>query len=203
MATTTPTWTDQGAVISSRAVSATATYRTTVDLRTKIAARFFVTFGRTGTTAFTGTSPSFHVRPMANNATSYRAPASPHSRQSGSVTAVAPTVNGATIAGATSFVVSSATSLAVGDILCLSPGDANQEEWCRISRINSTTIYPDAPLINAHDNGDTVTNQGDSWIIVVPGGCYYELIVDYGGASAGSDIRVQVHYQTYDSDTTA
>jgi len=205
MATTVPTWTEQGALLASTSITATNTSRTTVNLRSVYGARLFIAIGRTNATAYTGNAPTVIVRPYPTSAgtINFRAPATQHSFQCGSVTAVAPTISGAVSAAATSFAVSSATGLTVGDLMCLSPGDSGQEEWIRISRINSTTIYPDAPVLNAHDNADTATNQADCFEVWVPGGSYYEVIIDYGGASAGPGLRAQIYYQTYDSDTTS
>ena len=203
MSATTATWTEQtSALIASAAIAAGALNRATFNLSAKYAARVFIALGRTANTAFTGNPASVVIRGSHNNF-AFRSPSNVFGVEANSATANSTTLSAGTTAGATSFSVASATGFSSGGLVCLSPGDANQEEWCRISKVSGTTITPDSPLINAHDNADTVTTAADAWEVLLPGGQYYELIVDYGGATAGSNYRVQAWYQTYDSDTTA
>jgi hypothetical protein len=201
MSTSTPNWTGQTTAVQAQTtVAAACNQRATMDLRAKYQARLYVAVGRAGTTAITGSPLTLVVRPLHNNA-ARRHPANPLGRVAGSVTAVSTTINGTQNQPQTSLTLTSTTGMAVGDILCVGYNSAN-EEYCRVSKVTSgTVVLLDAPTIVNHANGETVTNQGESWIIPVPGGSLYEVIFDFGACSAGPTLSVSAWYETYDSDT--
>lgn len=67
----------------------------------------------------------------------------------------ATTLNGATLAGAITFVVTDASGIADGDWLVIDKGTAT-EEYVQISDITGTTCTPYSPLAYAHSNLDAV-----------------------------------------------
>lgn len=73
------------------------------------------------------------------------------------------TLNGATSVGASTFVVTSATGLAVGNLVFLGDASTANYELCEILAISSTTITPKYTLQKAHSNGATVSNQAE-WV---------------------------------------
>ena len=81
------------------------------------------------------------------------------------ISAAAPTAlgtSGAVSAGATSFVVSSATNIAVGDLLYLGDSSAANWEIVRVKGVSGTTITPEEAVTFAHANGAAVTDQAET-----------------------------------------
>lgn len=71
--------------------------------------------------------------------------------------------------------VTSATSFAVGDTLCLSGASAARTEFCRIASISGTTFTLERNLRVAHDSGDGVRTLSDVFTQWIPGGDIYEI----------------------------
>jgi hypothetical protein len=76
------------------------------------------------------------------------------------------TLNGAVSAAATTITVTSATNIAAGDLLFLSHGSLTANyEVVRVASVSGTTVTIDGSVINAHDNGATVTDQAERFCI--------------------------------------
>jgi hypothetical protein len=148
--------------------------RTTLDLTTKRGAYLYGRIGRRTTTALTR-SGYIAVRPTNN--TSLSLPGSRFDLVSSIAAAISTTLNGAVSAAATTYVLTSATSFAIGDVLCLHSDDtnANRVEFSKVAGISSNTITPDFSIAIAHNNADRVTTQGDVFASYIPGGDIYEI----------------------------
>lgn len=126
---------------------------------------------------------------------------------SGKTACNAPTLNGATSAGATTFAVSSATGIAKGDKLYLretgTPGDS---EWCEVKDISGTTVTPLAALTRAHTNGITITDLAEMpapWTESLAGVKYVRFIADGGTNTSGQTVDVLAVMNTLDNITAA
>lgn len=198
---TTPVFTDNVIVIPSTLLARAATpptVRGTIDLTGKYSARLFLYIGRTGVTALA--SPiDVLIRPtIGSDAIRYPEPAR---RRSSTVAPTSTTISGSTAVGATTLVLTAGTGFAADDIVCIEPGLAT-EEWARISRVVTNTIYFDSALKQAHASGGVFINKADVWREHLPGGAMYEVVFDFGAAATGSDVRVLALAQTYDKDQT-
>jgi hypothetical protein len=113
------------------------------------------------------------------------------------------TLNGAVSAGATSFVVTAATNIAVGDLLYL--GDSSSANWeiVRVKGVSGTTITPEDPVVFAHVTAAAVTDQAE--ILAPAFDCHrlQRIRVVLDNAGSGQTVAVVVLACTYDSDTSA
>jgi hypothetical protein len=149
--------------------------RTTLDLTTKRGAWLNGFIGRRAATALTR-SGMIAIRPTQNSTQPLPGPR--FDMVSSIAAAISTTLNGAVSAAATSYVLTSATSFAVGDILCLHSDDstASRVEFSRVHSISSNTITPEFDVAIAHNNADRVTTQADAFInFWLPGGDVYEI----------------------------
>ena len=74
-------------------------------------------------------------------------------------------VSGAVSAGATSFVVSSATNIAAGALLYVTDGTAANWEIVRVQSVSGTTINIDGAFIYSHANASLVSSQAERVVI--------------------------------------
>lgn len=149
--------------------------RTTLDLTTKRGAWLHGFIGRRAATALTRAG-IIAIRPTQN---STQPLPGPRFDMVSTIAAVfSTTLNGAVSANATSYVLTSATSFVVGDILCLHSDDtsANRVEFSRVHSISSNTITPEFDVAVAHNSADRVTTGADAFTNVwLPGGDVYEI----------------------------
>lgn len=199
MGNATPVWTDQGEILREVVAITALGTRGTFDLRGKYQGKILANVGRSGSTAWATFPYAFILRPMFGNLAA-RAPSNRYGRSGNGVTAAATTLNGATSANATTAILTSASSFAAGELICIGYNTANVE-WARISKISSNTITLDAPLINSHSNGDTVTNCADTLEMIVPGGQTYEYVLDNSMSATGPNVQIVANLMTYDSDS--
>ena len=120
--------------------------------------------------------------------------------------------DGGNSVGDRSFDVFDASGFAAGDMIYIG-APLDSEEWNRIVRIVSNTIHVEFPMRYANPGiaeqfvRNAVTVPAPIWL---PGGAFYEihvvnnLEVIAGGGEDDEDgaLRVQIPYQTYDSDTS-
>jgi hypothetical protein len=71
------------------------------------------------------------------------------------------TLNGAVSANAATFVVTSATNIAAGDILFLGDASAANYEIVRVKSVSGTTVTPEENVVNSHTTGAQVTDQAE------------------------------------------
>lgn len=207
MATTfqsTPTWTDNVAVLGPTTVAFGGSARGTIDLRAKQGATLFYWIGRKGATA-PAAAIAVETRRVVNNGTAtpggVTSVLAPFSSTTGASNAT--TVNADAAAGATTLGIASATGFVAGDFVCIYDSGFTRLEFARVSKVVSTTLTLDAPLLYAHSaaNADAVTRAADRFTAsVFPGGSLVEVVFDYGAAGSGSDVVVLCKAQTYDLD---
>lgn len=175
MATITPTALTYSTIVAPVVVTnGNQGTRTTLDLTTKRGAWLYGFIGRRAATALTR-SGLIAIRPTQNS--TQPIPGTRYDMVSSIVAAISTTLNGAVSAAATTYVLTSATSFVVGDVLCLhsDDGNANRVEFSRVHSISSNTITPEFAALIAHNNADRVTTQGDVFVTWLPGGDVYEI----------------------------
>lgn len=206
MARITPNWTDNVEIIAPVSVSALGlAVRGTLDLRSKLGARIFCRIGRLQTTAL-ATGIGVYIRPVFNNDGALGSHPAYLSYYSQYAVTVVPTINSDAAAGATSIVVSSGTSMAADDTICITDATFTRLEFKTVTRVSGTTLYLDSPLNYAHTaaQADKVSRLSDCFpAVTVPGGSLYEVIFNYGRVATGGNVVVCAHAQTYDSNTSA
>ena len=189
-------------VLSARSsLSFGGTKREVLDLINMYGADLWVLIARQGTSAFTGFPPVVVIRPTYST-DAIRVPGDVYGRSTNNSAANKPTLSSGGGAGSTAIVVNSATGFAVDQIIAIESGTSSVE-WARISKISGTTLTLDAPLIATHSNGVDVTNYAEVIYVPLPGNKQYEIIVDYGNATAGPDLDVKMLVNKYTGDITA
>ena len=212
--TVTPVWTDAVVVIAPQKISAAAaSVRGTIDLRTKFGARLFIKLGRLTTTVLAA-SINIYVRPVFNNGTAggmtnnIAGAIHPtiYDLQSQIAVTVCPTV--ATTdraAGDKLITLSAGTSMAEGDVICISNSGGTtftRTEFNIISKVSGADITLVNGLEYAHTSAqaDIVSRLADVFRpIPLAGGSLYEVIIDYSRSATGGDVVAMCHAQTYDS----
>jgi hypothetical protein len=131
----------------------------------KVSASFFAKYGRRTGTANPAGGPNIRIEASGKTSgTDTWIPITILTPQLGA-TIASTTLNGAVAAGATSFVVTAATNIAVGDILFLSDTSAANYEIVRVKTVSGTTITPEEPVTNAHATGAIVTDQSETFLV--------------------------------------
>jgi hypothetical protein len=204
MSTTTPTWTDNVTVIASVVLARGSTSRGTLDLRAKLGGRVFLKAGRGGTSAITADGLVYIVRPVLNNDAAGGVHPFYYQTPCPGTAAVATTVNSDSNSGQAALNVAAIGAIVAGNFICIqdSGGGVTRLEYHRVSKVAAGVLTLDRNLSITHTaaQADTVRSQADILApIFIPGGSLYEIIVDYGAASAGDSITIQVLAQTFDS----
>lgn len=208
MATVTPSWTDNVAVVADAVLARGSTTRGTLDLRAKFGAMLFIAIGRGGTTGLTNGVDVLIRRVLNNDGAGGVHPAAIPPLLSSIAAGISSTVNVDSNSGQAELKVASIASIAVGDILCIqdSGGGVTRLEWARVSKLtvgSGTGVTLDRNLSYSHTSAqaDTVRNKSDVFApIWMEGGSLYEVIFDYGDDAAGDSVTVRAKAQTYDSD---
>lgn len=165
---------------------------------TKFAATFFIKVARLTGSAFTAGSPNIRIEGSASTTVGW-IPLATFQPAIGA-TIAATTLNGAVSAGASSFVVTSATNIAAGALLFLGHTTlpANYE-LVRVKSVSGTTITPEEPVVNAHDTGALVTSQAEEYVAQIDCTAIYNLRAVADNISSGQGIKVEVLMTTGDS----
>lgn len=173
MATITKT-TNTFSTIQAAVVLTTGTLGTMVslDLKNKEGAYIHCCIGRQATTVLT--RPGY-VAIRKNFNDTLTIPNPQYDVVSQITASINTTLNGAVAINDTTIPVASATSLAVGDTLCLSGASAAGTEFVRIVSISETTLTLERPTRVAHNSGDAVTTLADVFTQWVPGGDSYGI----------------------------
>ena len=206
-------WTDSVVVIAPTKMSQGTGYcRATLDLRSKKGARLFLKLGRLQTTAI-GTAIDIYVRPMLNaGSPTTNVPATHPTAayfQSQIAVTVCPTVATTANPGDKTLVLSSGTSMAKGDTICITDSGGTtftRLEFKTVSKVATATLTLAEPLEYQHTSGqaDIVSRLADVFApLMLAGGSLYEIIFDYQVASSGGDVVVMAHAQTYDNDVVS
>ena len=180
--------------------SAAQVISSVIDVSAKWAIAFHIMLARLTGTAFTAGWPN--VRIEASGAASGNDAWIPLVTLQPAVGAsiVATTLNGAVSAAATSCVVTSATNIAVGDLLFLghTTTPANYE-LVRVKAVSGTTITFEEACTNAHDTGALVTDQAEAYFPALDVSPYSRVRVVVDNANSGQGIKTRVTYNTFDS----
>lgn len=109
------------------------------------------------------------------------------------------TLNGAVSAGATSFVVTSATNIAAGDVLFLKGDTDAGNELVKVKSVSGTTVTPWEAVTNAHSSGNAVTDQAEEYAAALDltGVVRVRAVID--NASGGQTCAAQVLLSTWDT----
>jgi hypothetical protein len=206
MATSTPAKTVQTALLAWQDVATGAvTIGTALDVSSIWGATVFVRLGRRSGTAFTAGWPNLRIEASAKasgNDEWYPSAAIFQPQVGASIANT--TLNGAVSAGATSFVVTAATNIAVGDILYL--GDSSSANWelVRVKTVSGTTITPEEAVTYAHANGSAVTDQAEIFTpAVLDLSSIKRIRAVADNASGGQTAAWEVNVTTFDSISTA
>lgn len=203
MATTfTPVKTNQTALlIWTDLAAATYTEGTAYNCATTISCAVTIKMGRLTSTAFTAGSPIIRiqgsVKTSGNDQWTDLATYIPQVGASISST----TANGAISANAATFVVTSATNIAAGDLLFLghTTTPANYE-LIRVLSMSSTTVTPAGHnVVNAHDTGCVISDQAEESIMTFDLTAFNRIRAVIDNIGSGQGIKVEVGFTTLDS----
>ena len=208
MTTTTLTKTAAQALLAhTQQATAVVTVGTAVDVSTKLGpATAFVKMGRTVATALTN-NVKFRIEGSAKTSGNDEwVPIYEWQSANGLTAASSTTVNdGAFTAGDTTFVVTSATGLAAGDILYVrETGTPANSEWLRIASMSGTTVTLEEACTRSHTNGINVADLGELMRIGLDlsGHVRIRLIVDSASSASGQTVDVIAWLVTADSAST-
>ena len=208
MTTTTLTKTAAQALLAhTQQATAVVTVGTAVDVSTKLGpATAFVKMGRTVATALTN-NVKFRIEGSAKTSGNDEwVPIYEWQSANGLTAASSTTVNdGAFTAGDTTFVVTSATGLAAGDILYVrETGTPANSEWLRIASMSGTTVTLEEACTRSHTNGVNVADLGELMRIGLDlsGHVRIRLVVDSASSASGQTVDVIAWLVTADSAST-
>lgn len=170
-----------------------------IDVSSKWAAAFGIRIARRSGTTFTAGWPNIRIEYSTSSGVNNSwIPLYTYQPQIGASIANT-SLSGAVSVGASTFAVTSATNISVGDLLFLGDSSTGNFEIVRVKSVSGTTITPEEVIVNAHANGAIVTDQAE---IVTP---QFDLsmitrlrcVVD--NANSGQDISVEISLITQDS----
>lgn len=173
----------------------------TLDLRSAFKAFLFVWFARTSSASNSGGSPAqVVVRPTYGDIAE-RIPSDNFGRIATTTAAAnqTTTTSACTAGSTTAFTVSATTGITADTLIALEVGTSSFE-IVRVSRVNGSTVYIDAPVTRSHSSGVTVTTLAEAWVIELPGGAKYEIASDFGagGGSLAYDVKITAQIHDYD-----
>ena len=102
------------------------------------------------------------------------------------------TLNGAVSAGASSFIVTSATNISTGDILFLGDASPANYELVRVKGTSGTSITPEDLIVHSHTTGALVTDQASMIYPAFDLSPYLRARVVADNANSGQAIRLEV-----------
>lgn len=169
------------------------------DVSTKFAATIFVFLGRESGSAFTSGWPNVRIEGSAKSSgTDAWVPLVTFQMAIGSSIANT-TANGAISAAASTFVVSSASNIAAGDLLFLKDSSTANYEIVRVKSVSGTTITPEENVTNAHASGQQITDQAETYVAQIDLTAVGRIRAVCDNAGSGQSIAVQVLMVTGDS----
>lgn len=176
---------------------------TALDVSTKLAATVFAQLGRRSGTAFTAGWPNIRIEASAKSSGNDAwVPIATFQPAVGASIANT-TLNGAVSAGASSFVVTSGTNIAAGDVLFLKGDTDAGNELVRVKSVSGTTVTPEENVTNAHASGNALTDQAESYVAQLDLTAISRLRAVVDNAGSGQTIAAQVLCVTGDSLATA
>lgn len=111
-------------------------------------------------------------------------------------TCISTTMSAGSSIGDVTISITSSTSFAVGDTICIHSDDsnANRVEFARVRGVGTNQLTLNRALRLAHNNGDRVTTLADVRRMVLPPGDIYEIRCV--NPVAGQDLVFGVYRQT-------
>lgn len=203
MANATPTKTGSRSLLAhTQQATATITVGAWVDVSTWFAARVAIYMGRTVATAL-GNEVLFRLEgSYASSGDDNFFTIFERTSAKGKAAASSTTLNGATAANDATFVVTSATGIAAGDMLYLrETGTPANSEWVQVRSMSGTTVTPFNNLTRAHTSGINVADLAEviSWTEDLSSVLRVRLIVDSATAASGQTVDVLAVLSTLDS----
>lgn len=187
--------------------TAVVTVGSAVDVSTKVGpATAFVKLGRTVATALSN-QVKFRLEGSAKTSGNDEwVPIYEWTTANGTTAASSSTVNDASFNAAdTTFVITSATGIAAGDILYLrETGTPGNSEWVRVAGVSGTTITLEEGVTRNHTNGINVADLAEEFAIPIDiaGHVRIRLVVDTASAASGQTVDVIAWLVTADSAST-
>lgn len=180
--------------------SAAVSVGSPVDVSTKLGATVFARLGRGTGTAFTAGWPNIRIEasPKSSGDNSW-VPLVIFQPGVGVATLVNTTLNGAVSAGASSFTVTSASNIAVGDVLFLGDTSSSNYEIVRVKGVSGTTITPEENIVNAHANAAQVTDQAEMYQANLDLSSVVRIRAVIDNAGSGQAIYAEVTISYLDS----
>lgn len=180
-------------------VTGAVAFSSVLDCTTKWGASFGVRVARQSATAFTAGWPNIRIE------ASYVASGNDHwiplvplqPPIGGSIGKT--TLNGALLAGATTLVLTSATSFVQGDLIWIGDTSTSNYEIVRCKTISGTTITFEEACTSPHANGANVSNQAYVTCPAIDLSPYERIRVVIDNANSGTTISVEVTVITFDS----
>lgn len=181
--------------------SAAVSVGSPVDVSTKLGATVFARLGRGTGSAFTAGWPNIRIEAsFKSSGDNSWFPLVTFQPGVGVATLVNTTLSGAVSAGATSFGVTSASNIAVGDILFLGDGTASSNyEIVRVKGVSGTTITPEENVVNAHTSGALVTDQAEIYQANLDLSSIVRIRAVIDNAGSGQAIKTEVTISYLDS----
>ncbi len=172
---------------------------TALDVSTLFEAFVGIKIGRRTGTAFTVGWPN--VRIEGSIKTSGNANWFPlYTHQPGlGATIVNTTLSAGITAADATFTVTSATNIAVGDLIFVGDTSAANYEIFRIKAVSGTTITPEDAAVNSHANAALVTDQAELGLARLDLASVQRIRAVVDNAGSGQAISVEVLCGTLDS----
>lgn len=212
MSTASPTKTGSRSLLAhTQQASGVITVGSWVDVSALFSATIDIRIGRTVATALTNELLFRLEGSTASSGDDNVTKLYPRTSVTGKTAASSTTLNGATSANASTFVVTSATGILAGDTLYLREGTPANSEWVQVKSISGTTVTPFNNLVRAHTNSINIADLGEliSWTQDLSSLMRVRLVIDsasdgYGVAAAsGQTVDVLALMSTMDSVTIA
>ena len=175
-----------------------------ISCTTKLVIAISTTFARSGSSAFT-TGKGPRVRVETSLAASGVDNFSPYDfRQiADGLNIASTTVNGAISAGASSFVVTSATNFVAGEYVFVGDASTANYEVVQIRSISGTTLNIVGTFQNSHTTGATVTSQAENPApITIDLSAFQRVRIIMDSIGSGQSFFFRTGYGTLDSLTT-
>lgn len=203
---TTLTKTQSGVALAhTQQTTANVTVGSDITVTAAMAAKFLIKLGRAVATAL-GNEVLFRIEASAKpSGTDEWFPVYQFTSTSGKTVANSTTLNGATTAGNTTCVLTSATGILAGDILYFrETGTPTNSEWSRVKSASGTTITFEEAQTRNHTNGIAVTDSGEIFA-PIDIDCStvgrLRLVVDSAANASGQTVDVIGWVVTLDSAT--
>ena len=171
-----------------------------IDVSTKFGIAFHIQLGRGTGTAFTTGWPSVRISGSGKASGNDKWIPLVTLTMAIGASIVNTTLNGSISAAATTCVVTSATNIAIGDMLFLGhTTTVANYELVKVKLVSGTTVTFEEGCTNAHDTGALVTDQAEAYFPYLDVSGYSRVRVVIDNANSGQAIRAEVLYNTFDS----